>query len=225
MRRLPLALVALLGCAGPLPPGAEESLADAPRLEAIGDAVGGPEGSDAPARWRVGFVDHGVTRPVDREAIAFVPRWREGAALVDPQRRLYAVRPDGDRRMLAADAVGVLATDGARLAYVTERGGLSALSLHDGTRPRVIVEGFASIGVVRLTPEEILFVGAPPGGVVGVWSVQGGAPVCLTNCALRTGEPWADRFVPPPVDAATFVIEPGRVRWVDGDGVAREVGR
>ena len=110
----------MLGCAAPpaaSDPGAPALLEGEPspppsvraELVAIGPTVEGPPGADARPRTRVGFRTAEGVRPVDREAMTFVPRWRSGAALVDPEGRLYEVTPGGMRRMLVAHAVGPLA--------------------------------------------------------------------------------------------------------------------
>lgn len=168
-------------------------------LQATGDA---PPASDAAPRWRVAFaMPDGSLREVDREATAFVPRWRDGAALVDPEGRLYEVRPDGDRRMLARGAVGPLAvsSDGALLAYAVVRGAFGDLYVHDGAQPRRVAEGLASAGVVRVDEGGVLFVGGRPGGVAGEWlaPLDGSGARCLTNCELETGTDWTARFEPP----------------------------
>lgn len=215
----------LAGCTPAAPSRAP--LSEGPALEAIGPAVEGPAGADARPRRRVAFVGPaGARTPIDREAIAFVPRWREGAALVDPRRRLYEVLPTGARRMLARGAVGPLAVsqDAERLAFVTERGALAELHLHDGARDRRLLEGFASIGVLRFEGASIVFVGARPGGIAGLWVTSpDGAARCLTNCELRTGEPFLDRFVPPPVRAEAISVEGDDLRWTTPEGVIHEV--
>ena len=143
-------MVAGLGCAPDPAGGTAAPLSRGARLEVIADQAPPPPGADARPVRRVAFrmADGALGPPIDRPAIAFVPRWRQGAALVDPHRRLYEVTPDGARRMIAADAVGTLAVDAerARLAYVTERGFLGALHVNDGQRDAIWAEGLASAG-------------------------------------------------------------------------------
>lgn len=217
--------VVLFGCA-PAPASVDRPLEEAPRLVAIGEPIEGPDGADARVRTAVAFeMPDGTRRAVDREAIAFVARWRGRAALVDPERRLYEVEPGGMRRMLGRNAVGELATDGEHLAFVVERGGFGALHVHDGARDTTVVEGFASIGALNVEGDTIVFVGARPGGVVGVWIVEvGAAPRCLSNCALRVGEPITDRMVPVPTQGRDVVLTPTRVAWTV-DGVPYEATR
>lgn len=234
VRSLPVltAVVLAAACTPPDDAATRASLTEA-RLVAVGPAEPGPPGSDAVPHRPVAFrMPDGRTRPVDREAVAFVSRFASGAALVDPARRLYAVTPDGGRRMLAAGATGSLATSpgGDRLAYVVARGTTGELRIHDGQRARTLVAGLASVGVLRFdgAGERLFFVGGRPGGVVGVWTVgvdpeREPAARCLSNCALRTGEPWGDRFVPPPSRPDAFTPEAGAVAWTDPDGGAHRV--
>jgi hypothetical protein len=190
----------------------------------VGDASQPPPGSDAVPRSRVAFrMPDGSLRPVDREAIAFVPRFGAGAALVDPERRLYEVTPDGQRRMLAAGASGSLAVSPGEdlLAYAVTRGALGELRVHDGTEERTLARGLASAGALGFADggARLFFVGGRPGGVAGVWTATtDGDARCLTNCELRTGEPWQDRFVPLPASALAFEPERDAVAWTDADG-------
>ena len=186
--------------------------------------VEGPGGSDAPPRMQLTFEDG---TPLGRTAIAYVARWGSGGAIVDPDRRLYEVWPGGTR-MLAERATGALAVslDGERLAYVTETHALGSLHLHDGHHPRLVAEGFASIGTIRLSGGDVVFVGARPGGIAGVWTGRADeAPRCHTNCDLRAGEPFLDRFVPPPTDPRTVALGDHVVSWIDPGGTAREAAR
>lgn len=215
-----------LGCAAPEPgERARSGVEEAPTLVALEAASEGPEASDAVPAQRVAFrMPNGTLRPVDREAVAFVPRWRDGAALVDPERRLYEVRPDGQRRMLASGATGALAAsdDGATLAYVIASGVTGELRTHDGERERSLVSGLAAIGALRVIDDRVLFVGAPPGGVAGVWIAGADGAECVTNCALRTGQPWEHAVVPLPASPSTFELDAGRVAFIDHDGVRHE---
>ncbi len=225
-RALAILAVLSLGCTAPEPgEQARTGVEEAPALVALAAAPEGPQASDAVPARRVAFrMPDGTTRPLDREAIAFVPRWGGGAALVDPERRLYEVRPDGQRRMLARGATGALAAsdDGATLAYVIAAGVLGELFTHDGERERSLASGLAAIGALRVTGDRVLFVGARPGGVAGVWIAGPDGAECLTNCALRTGEPFEDRRVPLPASPSSFELEAGRVAWIDHDGARHE---
>ena len=220
-------LAALSACTAPDAAAGRSALFEAPRLVAVGDPTRGPEGSDAVPRVRVAFrMPDGSLRSVDRAAIAFVPRFGDGAALVDPDRRLYEVTPDGMRRMLAADASGSLAVsdDGARLAYVIVGDVFGALRVHDGAQETTLAEGLASIGVLRFHGEHVLFVGGRPGGVAGVWiATPADGARCLTNCTLRTGMAWQDRFVPPPSEPDTFELVDDVVAWTDPSGTRRSI--
>lgn len=177
------------------------ALSEPPRLVALSEA---PDtvGDETP-RMRLGFVDgQGNIREHDQRAQLFVERFRDGAALVDSERRLYQVWPF-ERRMLAAN-VSAIASDGEHLVYVTQNSDGLSIRLHDGASERILARGLASAGVLKIEAERVLFVGAANGGVAGVWQVSFGANEarCVTNCALRTGQPWGDAFVPPPTEPA-----------------------
>lgn len=197
MRAVSLSLF-LLGCSSAGP--ATASLDEAPSLVTLGEwsqTVG-----DQVPRVRVGFqFPDGRVTAIDREAIELVPRWRDGAALIDPERRLYQVWPDGNRRMLTRDAYA-LATDGGLLAYAVVPDLHGELRVHDGEHERTLARELASIGLLRVDGDRVLFVGAAPGGIAGVWVADDAGARCITNCDLSTGEPWQDRFEPPPTDPA-----------------------
>ncbi|MCA9608180.1 MAG: hypothetical protein KC619_21370 [Myxococcales bacterium] len=194
--RAALLAVLCLGCTAVEPAAAP--LEEAPTLVALGDQ--GPGVGDARPHLRVAFrAADGSTTPVDLEASALVPRWRDGAALIDPEGRLYQVWPDGRRRMLAPRATA-LGTDGERLVFAVERDLGVELRVHDGTEAQTLAEGLSSAAMLRVDHDRVRFVGARPGGVAGVWVADASGARCRTNCDLRTGEPWGDRFVPPPSD-------------------------
>lgn len=187
-------------------------------------------GHDAPVLMTVAFeLDDGTHIPVDRLARAFVERWRDGAALVDSESRLYEVLPDGSRRMLAASVAGELAVsdDEQTLAYAAVRGFIGELRVHDGAQERVVASNLSSAGVLRFGPGELAFVGARPGGIAGVWiaSLDGSSARCLTNCDLRTGEPWMDRFLEPPSRTSAFEWRAGSLVWIDANGSVNEADR
>jgi len=199
--RSSLIAVLCVGCTAAAPSHAR--LDEGPELVALEEMS--ETVMDEVPRARVGFaVPDGTPTELDRDAIAFVPRWRDGAALIDPERRLYQVWPNGERRMLVRGAI-TLATDGDRLAYVVIPDLLADLRVHDGETEHTLASGFASIGVLRVEPERVLFVGARPGGIAGVWIADRAGARCVTNCDLRTGElhegeHWLARYVPPPTD-------------------------
>jgi hypothetical protein len=201
----------------------------APRLVVVSkESPSLPGGHDAPPLMTVAFeLGDGMRIPVDRRAVSFVERWRDGAALVDREGKLYEVSPDGARRMLAASVVGELAVsrDEQLLAYAATRGFLGELRVHDGRRERVLVSQLSSAGVFGFGSEDLAFVGARPGGIAGVWlaPLDGSNARCLTNCDLRTGEPWMHRFVEPPTRASTFEWLAGSLAWIDANGDRHEV--
>lgn len=221
MRRLSVLALWLAGCTAGDPSAAvtaEPVLSEAEGLGAptlVEISVAESHGLDQTPRRRVGFRGpDGSLEPLELAAIAFVPRFAGGAAIVDADHRVYHVRPGGDRRMLADHASGELAVsdDGRSLAYVVVRDVLGELRVHDGTREQTIASGLASIGMLRVLDDQIAFVGAANGGIAGVWTapLDGTGARCITNCDLRTGTDWLPRFVPPPSDAEALegVVQP-----------------
>ena len=93
-RRAALLSLALIACQ-PAAERARSAPLEAP-LELVALGLEAPAGPDALPTHAVAFRSpDGALRPVDRRAARFVPRWRDGAALVDPEGRLYQVWPDG----------------------------------------------------------------------------------------------------------------------------------
>ena len=72
--------------------------------------------------------------------------------------------------------------------------------------------------VPRAHPGTVVFVGSEVGGVSGVWIADGTGVRCLTNCDLRTGQPWGDRYVAPPGNTATVRVSGTQVEWRTPDG-------
>lgn len=175
-------------------------------------------GLDAVPLRRVAFREGA---PLPDAVVSFASGWRDAAAIVDRDGRLYEVRPTGERRMLSANVGGGLAvsSDGRWLAYAVQRDVLGELRVHDGAQERTIARGLASLGALRIVDDRVLFVGGAPGGVAGVWiaSVDGDAR-CLTNCDLRTGRPWQHRFVPLPASADALELVDDVVAWRDAYG-------
>lgn len=221
-------LLMLAGCApASQATPAEQSQTEAPAAELVVLERITSNGPDAPERVQLAFRRGDIIgAPLDRLAIGWVPRWADGAAIVDPEGRLYEVSPDGDRRMLANGAVGPLSADGSRLAFTTESGFLTDLHVHDGQASRVWASGLAAAGVLHLEGERLFFVGGPPGAVVGLWEARAdGPPRCWSNCELRTGADFRDAFVPPPGRPEDITAIASGVRWVDLHGLSHEVTR
>ncbi|HBQ12218.1 MAG TPA: hypothetical protein DEF51_14050 [Myxococcales bacterium] len=114
--------------------------------------------------------------------------------------------------MLAAGVTALAVSDDlSRLAFAVRSDG--SLRVHDGEVARTLAEGFVSIGALRFDPTgaRVAFVGARNGGVAGVWVAGPDGAACQTNCDLRTGERWGDRFTPPPADLrGVFATEEAR---------------
>jgi hypothetical protein len=198
---------AALGCA----PGARDAArpsvpadsTEVPELVATPLAIEAPPQSDAAPQWALAFeYQDGRRVALEERALAFSP-FREGVALVDTSRRLLLISPDGSRRTLSSTTATTPALGPSGELYYTARYDTVA-ELHRLTaagHDEVIARELSSIGLLAPQADEsVLMVGAPNGGVAGIWRVAPGAHAaeCATNCELKTGEPWGDRFVPPP---------------------------
>jgi hypothetical protein len=178
------------------------------RVVAVEDDA--PQGGDGAPRMTLAFeLADGTERAIEGQATAYA-RFRDGVALVDRERRLVLVTADGARRVLAQQSgAPPVQGPGGELAYVARYGLVAELHvLRPDGRDRIVASGLADAGT--LVPQRdgsVLFVGARPGGVAGVWraSAEGQTDArCLTNCELRTGTDWSDRFVALPTDAAAM---------------------
>jgi hypothetical protein len=235
-RTLALALP-LLCCAPPktTPPAAAPSGAtfvpaapSAPAVEVVAVREVAPRGGDGAPRLTLAFRFADGTRTAIGQATAYAP-FRQGVALVDVQGRLVLVAPDGARSVLALVS-GAPPARGPRgeLAYVARHGLAAEVHVLDGDgRDRIVARGLGSAGVLAPQPDGRLFFVATRrgGGIAGLWLADdaSGSARCLTNCALTTGAPLDDRFVPLPRDASSIHASEGRVEWDATDGTRRSV--
>jgi hypothetical protein len=217
-----LSAYALFSCAPVAREHARPSAAETPELVATPLAIEAPPQSDAPPQWALAFEYQDGKRVARQErAIAFSP-FRDGVALVDTDRRLLLISPDGSRRTLSSTSATtpVLGPSGelyyaARYGTVAELHRLTAAG-HD----EVIARELSSIALLAPQADEsVLMVGARNGGVAGIWRVAPGAHAaeCATNCELKTGEPWGDRFVPPPGTHEDLAKAYRASRIIDGE--------
>jgi hypothetical protein len=185
-----------------------------------------PRGGDGAPRSSLAFrFADGTRTPITEEAIAYVP-FRDGVALVDVQRRLLLISAQGDRRVLAR-ASGAPPALGPRgeLVYVARHDLVAEVHVLEATgRDRIVASGLASAGVLAPQPDgRLCFVGNRSGGVAGVYVVENDRARCLTNCELKTGEPWGDGYVPLPEDASSLVIRDDVLHWNATGGGRRSV--
>jgi len=179
------------------------------------------DGTDTRPHFTLALRDkNGARIPIEGRALAHVT-FVGGIALVDAERRLIVVSSGGARRVLAEQA-GAPPARGAsgELVYVAQRDVGAELHVLDaGGVDRTLASGLASAGLLAPQPDgTILFVGARSGGVAGLWSASAGDTRCLTNCDLRTGQPWGERFVPHPGDIAAIRVTGERVERDAFDG-------
>lgn len=193
-----------LGC-GRTAPQARPA-AGVPELVATPIAIEAPPQSDAVPLWSLAFVYEDGTRvPVDERAIGYTA-FRDGAALINRERELLLISPDGARRTLATRSATTPVRGAAgELYYVALYGAVAELHrLSEAGDDRVIARELSNVALIAPQADtSVLLVGARNGGVAGMWRVAQGSTRarCLTNCELTTGEGWQegkDRFVPPP---------------------------
>jgi len=200
---------AAFGCAAAEKPAAApaQPVTEAPAVVATPLAIDAPPQSDAVPMWSLAFeYSNGSRIPIAERASAYTP-FRDGVALIDSQRRLLLISPDGSRRTLSSTTATtpVLGPSG-ELYYVARYGAVAELHrLSVAGHDEVIARELSSIAL--LAPQgdgSVLLAGAANGGFAGIWRVAAGANAasCVSNCELRTGQPWQGRFVPPPGTAA-----------------------
>lgn len=196
-------IAAASGCAAAAKPVEPASEAGRPSVVATQLAVDAPPQSDAPPRWRLAFrYPSGRSVPIAERAIAYTP-FRDGVALIDLQRRLLLISPDGSQRTLASSSsTSPKLGPSGELYYVARYGTVAELHrLSEAGRDQVIARELSSIGLIAPGADHaVLLVGARNGGVAGMWRVDEGATAarCLTNCELQTGRAWKGGFQPPP---------------------------
>lgn len=217
----------LLGCSASSTPAAHAALLPSATVEIVRVVSAPPAGGDGPA-----IVELAITRGDARRTL---PRAIGGVAFGDaalvllPDRSLarLTAEPDGVAAIdTSVDFVPVVSPDGAAFAYARSDDGLAhALIVQSARGTRILAAGLASIGALRFVDaERLVFVGARSGGVAGLWIARTTSEArasCLTNCALRTGQPWGDAFVPPPTDLDSLRLEGETLRFVDANGETR----
>lgn len=213
---------AALGCAPAPQQGSPSAAVEAPQLVAAPLELAAPPQSDAVPRWALAFAyADGRTVPIAERAIGYAP-FRDGVALLDVQRRLLLISPDGSRRVLSSTTATTPVRGPSGELYYTARYG-TVTELHRLTEAgsdAVIARELSSIALLEAQADDsVLLVGARNGGVAGLWRIgaREHAASCLTNCELKTGEPWGDRFVPPPGSAAELLPAYRALQTIDGE--------
>jgi hypothetical protein len=231
-RHSALLLALTVACAAaPRGPSADpEPLREAARVEVVRTLSTPPEGGDGASLLELRVTSAQGDEHVFAPFVGGVP-FGDAALLLDGERALSLGRGTGERTPLDTDVafVPVVAPEGDSYVYATSEDG-SRFALvrvtDDGTRV-TLAEGLASIGAVHFVDEaRFVFAGGRSGGVAGLWMASAREPslaICLTNCALHTGQPWGDAFVPLPADLERVSLDADVVSYVDAAGVARRV--
>ncbi len=138
--------------------------------------------------------------------------------LVTPNRVLLRVTAAGGRDVLDYDVMVPPVMFDDLVAWVAGKLSNNEIKLHVDGRTRVVAGGLTAVSSLRFASdgEHLLVVGAGAGGVVGlhVVDVQRGVRQCLTNCEIRVGMPWRNRFVPPPSNLDALELVGDDVSWV-----------
>lgn len=221
--RLAVILTLAAGCqpADAAPGALSQQAAGAPAVVVREVVAAVPEGGDGPDTVLLAAIDDEGARPLEGPAVGGVG-FQGGALVLRPDGRLEMVREGATGSVIDRDVTfsPVVSSDGEHAAWAAQRGDEQVLVVIDraGGRADAVV-GLGSIGAVSFEEaagpqRRLAFVGAMNGGVAGLWAgrVDGSATRCLTNCALRTGQPWGDDHVPLPEGLARF----------DGDAVVFE---
>ncbi len=225
-KTLPFVSFALLAACTP-PPGGASSPVTAQESVVVRETVAEiPESGDGPDTVLLARVDpEGAVHPIEGPAFDGVA-FQGGALVMRTDRTLEMVR-DGaptsvvDRELVFAP---VASSDGEHAAWAAERTlGEQVLVVVDREGGRAeAAQGLASIGALSFDlsthgpSRRIAFVGATQGGIAGLWVTRadGSTARCLTNCALRAGQPFGADHVPLPDELVQF----------DGDAITFRSG-
>jgi len=202
MRRLVIA-VWLAGCAAATPEGAAQPPAGAPLIA--------DEGLDRPPSVELPGAD-----AIARADLAGAILW------VDRERTLHLRDRDGDR-VIAGEIGGrpIADAQGSIAAWSEPRDPSGAIvrTLRGGSI-ETIAEISGAASPIAVIDDRVILVGSENGGVAGIWIAERDRLICVTNCALRAGQPWGDAFVPPPADGS-IAIDGETIEYVDATGIAR----
>jgi hypothetical protein len=199
-------------------------------LVIVGEPTRGPEGTDEPERIALALRDPaGRESPFDPgTAVLAAAVWRGAIVVLAPDERLLRVAESGHPTLLAREVVGELAVarDGQALAYARSPGNEGTLCVLREGGETIVARGLSSAGSLRFTEdgEQLCFVGARNGGVLGVHITSTRSderPRCLTNCTLRAGSAWEDPFIDLPDERegrSSLECDPREVRWRTRDG-------
>ncbi len=154
----------------------------------------------------------------------------DGALVLDAERGLSLGDSTGHETRLDTDVsfVPVVSPGGDHFVYARSEDGASfALVSRSANARAVLAEGLASIGAVHFVDvARFVFVGGRSGGVAGLFfasTASSDLAVCLTNCELRTGQPWGDAFAPTPADLRTLALDGDVLSYEDASGTPRRV--
>lgn len=194
-----------------LPSGARSLFAMGATELVVLRSLEAPPGGDGPTRLTLALARAGQSVPVELPSPAiYAAPWGDDAVVLSADGTLRRLRANGALVLVARDVVDdpALSDDGRKLAYVAHDGDLAyALRVIEVGHTRTIARDVPSAGALRFSPDAraLVFVGRSAGGVAGLHTISlepaDEATRCLTNCALVTGQPWGNNFVPLPAGA------------------------
>ncbi len=188
-----------------------------------------PPGADGPPLTTLAWEHRDGSRSaIDVGPVVHAAVWGGSIVYVDRGFRLWR---EGELQPWAEGVPGapVVSPDGAMLAYVvadeSEDGVRAEVHVRTSEGDRVVDRSLLSLGMLRFSPDGqvLLGVGSVNGGVAGLHAidVRSGRHRCLSNCALRVGQPWGDAFVPPPGDPSALRFEEDELVYDVPTGLAR----
>ncbi len=213
----------LVGCAADRSEGARASLRQNTVALEVSGRSAAPIGGDGPTTYRLAWVRGAQRDEIAIDAVA----WAERGAHVLVLTRdgtLTRVGHDLQHEVVDVDVASAPVTapgNPERVAWACRTGELKVL---DGEHMTTRAQGLLSAGALRFAPdgEALLFVNARNGGVAGLFVADANGTRCLTNCALRVGQPFDD-YVPPPMSADSLRFSGDEVEWSTGDGTLSRV--
>jgi uncharacterized protein YcfJ len=210
-----MSLAALAACT-PTPTGSSAPVTGAPAVVVRETVSEPPEGGDLPDTVLLARVDdEGALHPIEGLAYDGVA-FQGGALVLRTDHTLEMVREGSVGSVIERDVVfaPVVSADGEHAAWATTRTldeQVLVVVDREGRRADA-AQGLASIGAVSFDTtthgarRRVAFVGAINGGIAGVWVARadGSATRCLTNCALRAGQPLGPDHQPLPDELVRF---------------------
>lgn len=208
--------LAVSGCEVAEPVGSGfEAITDAPTLVFHRQLVSPAPGSDERPLYSLAWRHpDGHVEPIELPPVMHAVALDGEVYWVDRSHRLHR----GADEILAEGVFARPIVRGERLVYVTGGAGEpQTIHWRDDHGGGELGTELYQLGALAPAPDgsALLGVGSLDGGVAGVWVVplDGDEARCLSNCDLRVGSDWGERFVAPPGAADGLTFDGDHVRW------------